>query len=171
MAFSGMRVAEVLQLNVADVRQEGEVWFLAVHEDAPGLSVKTGERRNVPIHPAVLREGFLTYVKSCAADGPLFPDKALDVHGLRGGRAWNVTGKWIRERVGLTDPAKAPNHAFRHRMEDELRTAEVPEDVRDAILGHARKTTGRLYGIRGEALRRLADGVARGPAPEGLSCF
>jgi hypothetical protein len=35
------------------------------------------------------------------------------------------------------------------------RGAEIPEDVRDAILGHTRQTTGRLYGIRHEALSRL----------------
>ena len=29
----------------------------------------------------------------------------------------------------------------------------MPEDVRDGLLGHARKTTGRLYGQRGEVLQ------------------
>jgi hypothetical protein len=53
-------------------------------------------------------------------------------------------------------------------MADELRAAEAPEDVRDAILGHTRQTTGRLYGVRREALRRLAEYVARVPVPDGL---
>ena len=72
--------------------------------------------------------------------------------------------------MGITDAAKAPNHAWRHRMEDELRSVEVPEDVRDAILGHARKTTGRHYGVRGEALKRLHRELARLPVPPGLNC-
>lgn len=156
MAFSGMRVGEVLQLSASDVRQENGIWFFAVHEDDEGKSVKTGQRRNVPIHSAVIAEGLLDYRNSVPLDGPLFPDKGLDVHGNRGGRAWNVTGKWVRDRVGLRDPRKPPNHAFRHRMEDEMRAAEVPEDARDAIMGHARKTTGTVYGVRGEALSRLS---------------
>ena len=165
MAFSGMRVAEVLQLGAADIRQEDGVWFMAIHEDRPGLSVKTGQRRSVPIHPRVIEEGFLTHWRGLASDGPLFPDKAVDAHGQRGARGWNVTGKWVRQKVGITDPAKAPNHSFRHRMEDELRAAEVPQDVRDAILGHATKSTGRLYGVRGEALKRLAEGIGRVTVP------
>jgi hypothetical protein len=39
-----------------------------------------------------------------------------------------------------------------HRMKDELRNVEVGEDVRDAIIGRARRITGRVYGVRGEAL-------------------
>jgi len=32
----------------------------------------------------------------------------------------------------MIDKQKSPNHAFRHRLEDEMRAAEVPEDARDA---------------------------------------
>ena len=168
MAFSGMRVAEVLQLTGADVRQEGETWFLAVHEDDAGKSVKTGQRRSVPLHSAVIAEGFLAFAGAVKGDAPLFPDKRVDRHGNRGGRAWQVVGKWVRETVGITDPRKAPDHSWRHRVEDELRAAGVPEDVRDAVMGHARRTTGRVYGVRGEALRRLAEAVEKIPVPGGL---
>ena len=167
MAFTGMRVGEVLQLTTGDVRQDGGIWFLAVNEDDPTKSVKTGNRRSVPIHPALVEEGFLAYVATLAADVPVFPDKMLDKHGNRGGRGWNAVGKWVRGTVGITDPKKAPNHSWRHRVEDELRAAEVPEDLRDAIVGHARKTVGRSYGVRGEALARLSRAVCRIPSPLG----
>jgi integrase len=112
--------------------------------------------------------GFLDYARTIAADAPLFPDKKLDAFGQRGGRGWNLVGKWVRN-VGITDPRKAPNHSFRHRMEDELRAVETPEDVRDAILGHARKTTGRVYGLRGEALKRLHRYLSLVPIPPGVA--
>ena len=169
MAFSGMRAGEVLQLTAQDVRQDGDFWFIAVHEDDAHKSVKTGQRRNVPIHPALIAEGFTAYAKSVAGDEPLFPDKALDKHGNRGGRAWNVIGKWVRRTVGITDPLKAPDHSWRHRVEDELRAAEVPEDARDAIIGHARQTTGRQYGIRGESMKRLHSYLSRLPIPAGVN--
>jgi hypothetical protein len=70
--------------------------------------------------------------------------------GSKAGAAWDVVGKWVGQSVGIDDVRKAPNHSWRHRIEDELRAGECPEDVRDAILGHARKTTGRL----GRAARR-----------------
>lgn len=168
MAFSGMRAGEVLQLLGHDVRAEGGIWFLDVNEDHSTKSVKTSQRRHVPLHPALIAEGFLNYVTTIEADAPLFPEKGLDQHGHRGGRAWNLIGKWIRETIGITDPTKAPDHSWRHRVEDELRSIECPEDVRDAILGHQRKTTGRLYGVRGEALKRLHRYLSRVPVPPGL---
>lgn len=156
MAFSGMRVSEVLQLTRSDIQQDGSIWFISVNEDGEGKSVKTRERRNVPVHPALVAEGFVTFaLKVTDPNAPLFPDKRIDANGKRGGRAWQITGRWVRETVGITDKNKAPDHSWRHRIEDELRNAEVPEDSRDAITGHARKTTGAKYGTRGEALRRL----------------
>lgn len=82
MAFTGMRAGEVLQLTGGDVRQQDGIWFLAVNEDAEGKSVKTGQRRNVPIHPALVAEGMHPfdrlkesgYVLMRKAPTPLRPD-------------------------------------------------------------------------------------------------
>lgn len=168
MAFTGMRAGEVLQLLGGDVRKEGEVWLIDVNERTAGKSVKTGQPRHVPVHPALIAEGFIAYAQTIAAAVPLFPDKRPDRHGNRGGRAWNLIGKWARQKAGITDPEKAPDHSWRHRVEDEMRAAEVPEDARDAIVGHARKTTGRQYGVRGEALKRLHRFLSRIPVPPGV---
>ena len=165
MAFTGMRVGEALQLTKDDVRCDAAVWFLHVNEDDAGKSVKTGQRRHVPIHPALIAEGLLTYVESLPDHGPLFPDKKLDAFGRRNGRGWNAVGQWVRETVGITDTKKAPNHSWRHRIEDELRAVEVPEDARDAITGRVRKTTGRGYGVRGESLARLHRELAKMRSP------
>lgn len=167
MAFTGMRVAEVLQLTAGDIRRDRDtgIMFIAINEDSAGKSVKTSQSRNVPIHEALIAEGFPKLAAGLSPDDPLFPDKKAAVHGNRGGRSWQVTGRWVRETVGITDTRKAPDHSWRHRMEDELRAVETPEDVRDALLGHARKTMGRTYGVRGEALRRLHAAIAKVPNP------
>ena len=169
MAFTGMRAGEVLQLLGRDVRQDGDIWLIDINETTEGKSVKTGQRRHVPVHPALTREGFTAYAMTVAPDAPLFPDKHPDRFGNRGGRAWNVIGKWARTKAGITDPDKAPDHSWRHRVEDELRAIGAPEDVRDAIAGHARKTTGRQYGVRGEALSRLHAYLSKLPVPPGLA--
>lgn len=168
MAFTGMRVREVLQLVGGDIRQDEGVWFISVNADTDEKSVKTGVRRHVPLHPALIAEGFLAHVQAFAADVSIFPDKKPDKHGKTGGRGWNLTGKWVRKVVGITDPVKAPNHSWRHRIEDELRNAEVLEEFRDAIVGHSRKTTGKNYGIRGAKLARLWADLAKVPVPLGV---
>lgn len=165
MAFSGARVGEVLQLMGRDVRQEDGTWFMEISPGDATATVKNDQKRRVPLHPALIAEGFVAFARGIAPDAPLFADKKLDIHGKRGGRAWQVVGRWVRESVGITDPAKAPNHSWRHYFEDALRDAEVPSDVRDAIIGHAQKTTGRLYGVKGEALARLAREVEKVPSP------
>jgi integrase len=171
MAFTGMRVAEVLQLTGSDVQTEQRtgISFIRVATDVKaGKSVKTGVTRHVPVHPKLRQEGFMRYAATIKPDEPLFPDKKVDKFGHRGGRGWNVVGVWVRDTVGIIDPRTAPNHSWRHRMEDELRAAEVYEADRDAIVGHARKTTGAKYGIRGEALSRLHAALSKVSPPEGL---
>jgi integrase len=172
MAFTGMRVAEVLQLTGSDILTDPttEIPFIRVAADTKaGKSVKTGVTRHVPLHPALVDEGFLTFARTVAACDPLFADKKPDRFGRRGGRAWNVVGVWVRETVGITDPHTAPNHSWRHRMEDELRAAEVYEADRDAIVGHARRTTGAKYGIKREALGRLHRELCKVRPPSGLA--
>ncbi len=174
MALSGMRVGEVLQLTGDDIAKDPKsgVWYMAV-KDAPdeGKATKNSKPRHVPLHPSLIQEGFLAYaqgIKETHGNAPLFPDKKPDRYGRLGGRAWNLVGAWVRKKVGITDRKKAPNHSWRHRMEDELRAAEVYEADRDAIIGHARKTVGAQYGVRGEALRRLQRELSKVHLPEGL---
>ena len=47
--------------------------------------------------------------------------------------------------IGITDPNKVP-HSFRHRAQDRLRAAGVPEDMRWALLGHEKRTVASSYG-------------------------
>ncbi|WP_325400446.1 tyrosine-type recombinase/integrase [Acidocella sp.] len=168
MAFTGMRVAEVLQLSVSDLREDGGIWYISVNEDGPGKSVKSSERRNIPIHPALVAEGLLKYAATLPQGGQLFPDKEPDKYGMLGGRSYNVVGRWIRRELGLTDERVVPNHSWRHRIQDELSTQDVPQDLRDSICGHAKKSTGAKYGVRGESLRRLAEAIGRIPVPRGV---
>jgi integrase len=168
MAFTGMRGGETLQLLGRDVATANGIPYLIVSDDDPTKSVKTSDRRHIPILEALVAEGFLDYARTIAPDAPLFPEVPLDKYGHRGGRVTKAVGDWVRKTVGITDKSKAPNHSWRHRMEDELRVVEAPEDVRDAIVGHKRQTTGGRYGVRGEALSRLKRYLDKVPVPAGL---
>ena len=100
MAFTGMRAGEVLQLTGGDVRQQDGIWFLAVNEDTAGKSVKTGQRRNVPIHPALVKEGFLTFASQVEGDAdqpPLSGPRQMSVeHEALGVEVSPlVQGRWL----------------------------------------------------------------------------
>jgi hypothetical protein len=75
-AFTGARLDEICGANVADIYEFGGVWCLDIRLDNRGEdgSLKTeGSERKEPLHPALIAEGFLDYVRSLPKTGPLFP--------------------------------------------------------------------------------------------------
>jgi integrase len=163
LCFTGARISEIVELRRGDVRQEGGVWLLDVKPTDQRQGKNATFQRLLPLHPAVIAEGFLDYVAALSANpsGPLFPSLPPDPHGSRVGPATTRLGRWMRKRLGITDPAKAPAHSWRHRMEDELRKARASAEVQDAITGrHNPRNAGAGYGVgfRGmpaEVLREL----------------
>jgi integrase len=170
LAFTGARLEEICQSLVGDVRSEGGIPYLDINADDPGKSLKNaGSARRVPLHPAIIAEGFIEYVKGLPSkpggdkDSPLFPDMAPDVFGRRGGNATKIIGRWVR-RQGITDPRKAPNHSWRHRFKDVCRNAGVEKSVHDALTGHTSGEVGDKYGL-GYSLPTLAAAVGKLPSP------
>jgi len=69
-------------------------------------------------------------------------------------------GWWLREKAGVKD-ARLVFHSTRHSFADALRRAGVPEDIRDALLGHSSGgKIGRRYGT-GHSLRALKEAINR----------
>lgn len=167
LAFSGARIGEVADLRRKDVRQEGGVWVLDVVPSAVN-ALKTAEaQRMIPVHPALVAEGFLAYVTGLPESGPLWPDLAPNAAGSRAELAGVRHGEWVRKAVGITEARKAPAHSWRHRMEDQLRVARVAPEAQDAIMGHVNaRNAGAGYGrgFRGMPAE-LAKELARVPSP------
>ena len=68
LAFTGARVEEVAQALVADVRERDGIAYLDINAESEGKSLKNaGSARRVPLHPALVAEGFLDYVDGAAA--------------------------------------------------------------------------------------------------------
>jgi integrase len=116
LACTGARVAEIAQLWGCRILQVDGIHFLhiAPAEDFGTLKNSVSERE-VPIHPAILEQGFLDFVAS-KGKGPLFYGKAVKskdggMHASKG--VGNHLAQWVRKQ-GFTDKRKAPNHAFRH---------------------------------------------------------
>lgn len=160
--FSGMRLDEVCQLHVEDVREVEGVWCFDVN-DAGERKVKTlGSKRLVPVHPVLLGLGFRDYVDALRGRGAvkLWENLSPNKYGYWG----KGLGKWYSQfnRKHVTTDPKKVFHSFRHLVADTLKQAGVEEGVIAEILGHANQsiTTGR-YGKRYrpsvllEALRML----------------
>ena len=166
-AFTGARLDEIVGAMVRDIDQEGEIWFLRIDRPTGRWEAqsKTGRQSGVSLHPAVINEGFLDYVKGLPMDGPLFPNVTPDRFGKRGGNGTKTLSRWVRKTVGITDKRKAPSHSWRHRFADQCRAARVPRDVRFALDGHAGKDVGDRYGSEGYPSNCSPRPLQSSPAP------
>lgn len=149
LCFTGARIGELAQAAKADVTlHDSGYWVLRIHAEHEGSTLKTEHsERFVPLHPALIAEGFARYVEGLPKGSRLWPDLKPSAHGLFGDYASKKHGRWVRATVGITDTQKDPAHAWRHWFEGEARRASIPREVVDGLLGHYNpKNEGDGYG-------------------------
>src|SRR5262249_52446733 len=116
-AYMGARVNEITQARASDITNNNpkRIWVLRIDPDAG--TVKTGDYRDVPIHPHVIEQGFLEYVKR-RSGRPLFYDpsrgRGRDAANPYYRKVGEKLAKWVRDEVGISDKRVAPNHGWRH---------------------------------------------------------
>jgi integrase len=161
LCFTGARLGELAELRRGDVRKEAGVMILDIRPTEARAGKNETMQRMIPLHPALIAEGFLRYVAELPADplGTLFPSIVASKDGTRTTNAQVAHGRWMRDVVGIKDPKKAPAHSWRHRMEDELRKVRALPEVQDAITGrHNPRNAGAGYG---KGFRGMPDEVAK----------
>ena len=160
--FTGARLNEICQLEVADIKEEGGLWFLDITDEGDNKKrIKAiASRRKVPVHSELLRLGFLEFVNSRSSCKRLFPDYSYNTNG---GYGRNL-GRWFNEttflpKLGLKKPGVV-FHCLRHTMVTRLGRAGVPEPIFQCIVGHAREgVTQEVYLREGYTLTQLKDAI------------
>jgi integrase len=164
-AYTGARAGEITELRGKDVVQQEGIWAIRITPDAG--SVKDRQPRTVPLHAHLLEQGFLEFVRS-KGEGPLFynqeslsPLRATKNERTNPVRARSVKtvdrlAEWVR-KIGVTDKAIRPNHAWRHTFKRRAARAKIEVDVRDAICGHSPRTVADIYET--PALADMADAL------------
>ncbi|MGQ3486958.1 tyrosine-type recombinase/integrase [Roseovarius pacificus] len=161
--FTGARLNEICQLDIADVQQDGGTWFLNITDegdDNKRIKSKAG-RRKVPLHSELIRLGFLDFVDSRRNSTRLFPDYSYSANG---GYGRNL-GRWCNEsflpKLGIKQPGLV-FHSFRHTVVTRLSQADVPEPIVQCIVGHARSgVTQEIYNRQGYTLAQLKENIER----------
>ena len=135
VAHTGARVNEITVLEKRDVFELEGHWFIHIRV-GNGRTTKTGKARKVPVHRALIREGFIDFVKG-QPDGKLFPGGANEDQRLR---------EWIHEKVFPNrQDLPPPNHGFRHLFEDAL-FAGVSTKAALYIMGRSSGSSADDYG-------------------------
>ncbi|MFO1133737.1 MAG: phage integrase N-terminal SAM-like domain-containing protein [Rhodoblastus sp.] len=145
--YTGARIGEVTQLRKQDIRRHGDLHVIRITPEAG--TVKTGQFRDVPIHPRLIELGFLSFVGE-ADDGPLFFNvsnrRKSDAKTPISELVARELAQWARETC-IKDPnLKKPLHAIRHRFMTVARRAGIDQQYAEAITGHAPVGQSRQYG-------------------------
>ena len=155
--WAGARIGEVCQLRKEDVTVLDGVPVIMIRAEHPEQSVKNdNSARHVPLHPAIA-DGFLAHARG-AGDWVFTSFTHCKSHG-RAGWIIDAFPALRRGGCGLNDP-KLTVHSIRHSFIDAMRRADIPEDRRKCIVGHAGKDVHSRYGL-GAGLKALASEVAR----------
>ncbi|MGJ5051143.1 DUF6538 domain-containing protein [Bradyrhizobium oligotrophicum] len=142
-AYTGARLSEICQLRFEDVLEIEDIWCMKFVPEAGSLKT-SGSERIVPVHPALIESGLLSYVAQVKS-GPLFAALSPDKFGKRGGNGTKMIGRFVRQ-LGLKDPRLSPSHSWRHRIKTLGRKHELAEDILNAITGHGSKSVADSYG-------------------------
>jgi integrase len=157
LAYTGARPGEVLQLRKRDVYLDGGVPIIYVRQDHEEQSVKTGQSRKVPIHPAI--SDFLDFAQS--KDDFVFGPFAWNKDNKRVG--WLTTNfrPFLVNVCQFPVPLKKSAYSFRHSFIGAMRSARpfIPDEIQHAIVGHSSDIHSN-YG-RGYALKEMAKEIAR----------
>ena len=158
--FSGMRLGEIIQMQVTDVKRLDGIDYFDVSpvtidpsddeadDGEEEKSLKTAaSRRGIPIHKVLFDFGFRDFLEIRQASGErrLFPeyDKAKDDGSWS--KQFSKHFKRFRESIDVTRRG-VKFHSLRHNVEDALRNADVRKEVRDALQGHGENGVSREYG-------------------------
>jgi integrase len=142
-AYSGARISEICQLRSEDVIQINDIWCMKL-DPAAGSLKTSGSERIIPLHDALIENGFLKFVVTIKS-GPLFASLSPDKFGKRGGNGTKVIGRFVRQ-LGLKDTRLSPSHSWRHRIKTSGRKYGLAQDILDAITGHGARSVGDSYG-------------------------
>ncbi|MDP5217861.1 site-specific integrase [Ruegeria sp. 2205SS24-7] len=135
--FSGMRLNEVAQLEVKDIKQVDGVWCIDVTEDGDNNKriKNASSQRRVPVHQRLIDCGLLEFVEA-QQDTRLFPRLT---YSAQNGYGRNI-GRWFNEKLLPALDMKQPGlvyHSLRHSMITRLNQSDVQDTRVKAIVGHS----------------------------------
>lgn len=146
--YTGARPREIIQLRREDVRREEGIDFIKLSEkqDTEKSIKNENSFRKVPLHPDLIKLGFLKYAAQFKGTESLWPrnDETQTLSQFQNafGRKW---GEYIRKETDINVGVK-PLHGWRHRFKSALRDLGTQDNTNNAVTGHSAQGVGNRYG-------------------------
>lgn len=145
--YTGARLNEICQMDAADIRDHNGMphfHFTDESEGRPRKADETGKkmksknaRRAVPVHPELVRIGFMDYLAGLDPEGKLWPELKPSA-----GYYSNTFSKWFNDprrflaRVLGEKVEGLVFHSFRHGFQQAMDRADWRESTQVKLFGH-----------------------------------
>src|SRR5208282_3880367 len=132
------------------------MWGFSFSPEARNRKLKNvSSIRFIPLHQAVIDNGFLDYVRDLPDGGPLFPDKKPDKHGRRSSGLSDDIGDFLRD-IGVKTDGRLSHASFRHFYKTLCRDCGIHKEIHDALTGHTDGSASSGYGVVSVAALKAA---------------
>ena len=162
--YTAGRINELGQLYVEDIQVEDDIHYIIIKPDsATNRTVKDNKKRRVPLHPDLIKMGFLEYLAKIKFEGhlQLFPELKVT---REGGKLADKFGAWwsgfVRKDLHIARIPQ-PFHAFRHTFSEHGKRTMTNHEARYKLEGHAINTVGDKYGNKLYPLGTLNDEIKK----------
>jgi integrase len=124
----GARVGELDKLMMKDIETLGSIPVMHITDEGEAQKVKTAAgRRAIPLHPELIRLGFLDYVATVRESGAVRLWPALS---LRKDKPGGFFSAWFGDTKRALGFGRHPDfHCFRHTVRTQLAAEEASESV------------------------------------------
>jgi integrase len=148
--FTAARQAELCQLSSTDIYQhtDDETWLMSINNKGDKLLKNTSSDRVVPIHPSLIKLGWLDFVDEAKQSGreQLFPNEKRNKRGEFS--AYSKRFNRYKAQLGINSCADAKKdfHSFRHTVQGFLFGNGEEEYIINKLVGHSK--AGSSEGIK-----------------------
>lgn len=167
----GNRSAELVGMPMCDVHEDDDIPHFVINFHKHRRIKNVQSKRSLPVHPELIRLGFLDYIRAIRADEHemLFPEFHSPNSGsfassfykkvFRDWRDWSFPdGTSSKQRIGGANKDK-DLIGFRGRAGSEMQAKEVPTSVIADILGHEHAGTTEKDYLIGTPLSVMLDAM------------
>lgn len=167
-AYQGARREEICGFRLDEIIDLEGIWgFKFIPSEGRRFKSKAA-KRHIPIHPELIRLGFLEYVDAINKAGHflLFPELRAVAEATPMGDVFN--DDWQKMKELALPLAKAEGkvfHSFRHWCNNEMKQEGVGSEIRKDILGHINKDVNEGTYSEVARLRLMKKSLMKLPRP------
>lgn len=139
--YTGARKTEICKMSLEDVVVDCEVPFFDIRDNEFGPLKNESSERVIPIHPELIRLGFIDFVRALkfAERKAVFAELIGGADSYGPGDCYYKNG-WSKliKAAGIRDKSKV-FHSFRHTFITTTGNKNVSDHFRARVVGHAKK--------------------------------